>query len=559
MRTADDPAVRLAVEHGLLNPPQLAEALARFERADPGADARPRLGGFLVREGVLDGSRLARLLAEKLRLPLVDLAAVTVMPEAAALLPRADLERARAFPYACDATTLRLAVSDPFDFESLDRLERGAGLRIELAVAPDGDIELAIRRHCGSSPRRAGETAGPAASKRREDTPAGDEDEAPVIRLIESTLREAVGRRASDVHFEPLEKRFRIRYRIDGVLQEAADPPRLLQRPVISRLKLMAGMSIAEKRRPQDGRARFAWEGRALDLRVSSLPTVHGESVVLRLLDPERVRLGLGELGLDPADEAALAGILALHDGLVLVTGPTGSGKTTTLYACLHHLNQADRKIVTVEDPVEYQLAGVNQVPVRAEVGLTFAAALRAILRQAPNIILVGEIRDRETAEIAIQAALTGHLVFSTLHTNDAPGAVTRLLDIGVRPFLVATALRAVVAQRLVRRICPRCHGRAASRPAAPGATVAPGGRMDGCPACARTGYAGRVGIFEFLMVDDDLQRMIYEERRSAELRAHARARGMGTLREDGWRKVRAGLTTRDEVLAATVDDANGV
>ena len=299
---------------------------------------------------------------------------------------------------------------------------------------------------------------------------------------MESIIGQAVARRASDIHLEPLARRFRVRYRIDGVLQPAGDLPRHLQRPVVSRLKIMGNMNIAEKRLPQDGRARFSVSGRTVDLRISCLPAVHGESVVLRLLEPEQdPRSAWTELGLDGADQRSLARLLTLPDGIVLVTGPTGSGKTTTLYACLHHLNKPDRKIITVEDPVEYQLAGINQVPVRADVGMTFAAALRAMLRQAPNIIMVGEIRDRETAEIAINAALTGHLVFSTLHTNDAPGAVTRLFDLGVKPFLVASALRAVVAQRLVRRVCPRCVQPAERDRSQPGGSASRGRNGGGC------------------------------------------------------------------------------
>jgi general secretion pathway protein E/type IV pilus assembly protein PilB len=308
-------------------------------------------------------------------------------------------------------------------------------------------------------------------------------------------------------------------------------------------------------------------EGRLLDLRLSSLPTVHGESIVMRILEPERLRLGLEKLGLDPGDRQSLERLLAWPDGIVLVTGPTGSGKTTTLYACLHQLNRADRKIITVEDPVEYQITGINQVSVRGETGLTFATALRAMLRQAPNIIMVGEIRDRETAGIAINAALTGHLVLSTLHTNDAAGAVTRLIDIGVKPFLVASGLRAVVAQRLVRRVCPECGQPAGltaiERRGWPASLAVVGAsvlrRGAGCLACERAGYRGRVGLFEFLHVDDRIRRLIHEGGSAARLRAEARAAGMATLREDGWRKVRAGLTTIDEVLASTVDDANGL
>ena len=551
MHAAEDPAVQLALAEGLLSPAELAAALLRYESA-ASPDARPGLLAFLVAERALDGEGMARLLTQRLRMPLTDLA-VAPTPDALAALPRALAERHLILPLARNGAALRVAVGDPFDFEALDAVSHAVGLALEAEIAPVADLRRAIARHYGpAEPAPAAvSVAGPAAAA------AGD-DEAPVIRWIEDHLRHAVDRRASDLHFEPLASRFRVRFRIDGVLHEAAAPPRHLERAVVSRLKLMAGMSLAEKRRPQDGRARLAGAGRELDLRVSALPTIHGESVVIRVLDPGRLRLGLGELGLDPDDRCAIDRLLALPDGLVLVTGPTGSGKTTTLYACLQTLNHPDRKIITVEDPVEYQLTGINQVPVRPELGLTFAAALRAMLRQSPNVIMVGEIRDRETAEIAIHAALTGHLVFSTLHTNDAAGAVARLADLGVKPFLAASALRAVVAQRLVRRICPHC-----GRPAAPPPELAPAAGDDfrrggGCPACERTGYRGCLGLFEVLPVDDELQQLIYAGAGAGRLRAHARARGRGTLRADGWRKARAGRTSVEEVLAATVDDANG-
>ena len=356
-----------------------------------------------------------------------------------------------------------------------------------------------------------------------------------------------------------------MRYRIDGVLIEVENPPKRLQLSIISRLKIMANISIAEKRIPQDGRIQIAVGGKQLDLRVSSLPTVHGESIVMRILDKEGLTLGLPELGFFSDDAATFERLISLPDGILLVTGPTGSGKTTTLYGCLHFINKPDRKIITVEDPVEYQLNGINQVPVRQDVGMTFASALRAMLRQAPNIVMVGEIRDLETAEIAINASLTGHMVFSTLHTNDAPGAVTRLIDIGVKPFLVSTSLRAVMAQRLVRKICRHCK-----RPVTPdsrelrslninpaqaaNATFAKG---DGCGQCNSTGYRGRMGIFEILVVNEELQKMIYENAGTVRLRERARSLGMRTMREDGARKVTAGMTTIEEVVSITVGDAS--
>jgi general secretion pathway protein E/type IV pilus assembly protein PilB len=327
----------------------------------------------------------------------------------------------------------------------------------------------------------------------------------------------------------------------------------------------MANISIAEKRIPQDGRIQLSVGGKQLDLRVSSLPTAHGESIVMRILDKEGLTLGLPELGFFSDDAATFEKLITLPDGILLVTGPTGSGKTTTLYGCLHYINKPDRKIITVEDPVEYQLNGINQVPVRADIGMTFSSALRAMLRQAPNIVMVGEIRDLETAEIAINASLTGHMVFSTLHTNDAPSAVTRLIDIGVKPFLVSTSLRATMAQRLVRRICGKCK-----RPYTPDAkelralnitpaqaATATFAKGDGCADCNATGYRGRMGIFEIFVVNEEIQKMIYEHAGSARLREKARALGMRTMREDGMRKVTSGLTTIEEVVSITVGDAN--
>jgi len=387
--------------------------------------------------------------------------------------------------------------------------------------------------------------------------------DAPIIKLVNTIIVEAFKARASDIHLEPMSKTFRVRYRIDGVLHDMKGPPKRLQPSIISRLKIQSNMSIAEKRIPQDGRIQAKVGGKLIDLRVSCLPTNHGESIVMRILDKEGLKLGLPELGFFTDDQQTFERLIALPDGILLVTGPTGSGKTTTLYSCLNYINRPDRKIITVEDPVEYQLAGINQVQVQESIGFTFAAALRSMLRQAPNVIMLGEIRDLETASIAINASLTGHLVFSTLHTNDAPSAVTRLIDIGVKPFLVASSTRAMMAQRLVRKICKKC-----AAPHMPTETELRALAIDphrteganfqkgkGCPECKNTGHRGRFGIFEIFMIEDAARRLIYEKVPSSVLRIKAREMGMRTLREDGSRKVVAGLTTADEVIKNTVGD----
>jgi type IV pilus assembly protein PilB len=527
--------------------------------------------GLCPAEGSRDDRALIEALATEFGMAGVNLAGREISPEVINCLPRSFVIEHGVMPFALEDEVLHVAVADPIAVDIIDSLTYVSGLRIQPALAPIADIQRAIARHYGkgeaavSSP----EFTDPGAGSQETGEHAGGqegqvkEDDAPLIRLVHSLIAEGVRRRASDIHLEPLERRFRVRYRVDGVLQEAEAPPRRLQLAVISRLKIMANISIAEKRVPQDGRIQVTVDGRTLDLRVSSLPTAHGESIVMRVLDQEGLKLGLPELGFLPDDQREFEQLIASPDGIMLVTGPTGSGKTSTLYAALHRLNQADRKIITVEEPVEYQLAGINQVPVNSAIGMTFAAALRAMLRQAPNVVMVGEVRDLETADIALNASLTGHMVFSTLHTNDAPSAVTRLIDIGAKPFLVAAALRAVMAQRLVRRICPAC--KRAHRPSVrelhalgldsarlAGATIAHGA---GCAACHGTGYQGRMGIFELFRVGDGIRAMIYDNVTSARLRARARHDGMRTMREDGVRKVLAGLTTIEEVVSVTVGD----
>jgi len=384
--------------------------------------------------------------------------------------------------------------------------------------------------------------------------------------MVSMLIIEAHRAGASDIHLEPLDKKFRVRFRIDGVLQEMQAPPKRLQSANVSRLKIMTGsMSIAEKRLPQDGRIQVKIKKKPIDLRVSTIPTNHGESVVLRILDKASLMLGLPELGFFSDDQETFERLIQLPDGILLVTGPTGSGKTSTLYACLNYINKPDRKIITVEEPIEYQMTGINQVQVNPEIGMTFPAALRSILRQAPNVIMIGEIRDLETASIATNASLTGHLVFSTLHTNDAPSAIPRLIDIGVQPFLAASSLRAIMAQRLVRRICPDCR-----QPAELGESemralrIEPGQLRDaqvmqgkGCEQCRGTGYKGRMGIFEIFILDDEVRHMINKRSATLSLRQRARELGMRTLREDGVRKVLAGLTSAEEVISITIGDVS--
>jgi type IV pilus assembly protein PilB len=528
--TADDPLLTLAQQRGLLRP---------GDRSPP------------------DLAAVARVVAEEFGMTFVELGDRIIPADVLAALP-ADFVRAhQVVPCGRAGGVLRVAVADPVAADVLDSLPHAAGEPVEAVLATAPDIRRAIVRGYDALAPEQPTVATTGSAE------LATERDAPVIRLVGDLIADAINRRASDIHLEPLERRFRVRYRIDGVLHEAEPPPKRLQLPIISRLKIMANISIAEKRVPQDGRIQVTAGGRALDLRVSSLPTAHGESIVMRILDAESLKLGMPELGFLSDDQAVFERQIVSPDGIMLVTGPTGSGKTTTLYASLQHLNRADRKIITVEEPVEYQITGINQVPVNAGIGMTFAAALRAMLRQAPNVVMVGEIRDVETADIAINASLTGHMVFSTLHTNDAPSAVTRLIDIGAKPFLVAAALRSVMAQRLVRRVCPDCR-----RAYAPSVRelhalgLDPSQRAQaafvhgaGCPACHGTGYRGRMGIFEIFLVHDGIRAMIYDNVTAVRLREQARRDGMRTMREDGIRKVLAGLTTIEEVVSATVGD----
>jgi general secretion pathway protein E/type IV pilus assembly protein PilB len=505
----------------------------------------------------------------------INLADIRLTDDVISSVPRHVAKRYRAVPVARHDHTVVIALADPSDLDVIDALQRTVNADVELRVAVDEDIDAALNKYYGASDDSVGkmiqditegevEVGAPPKKGEAADDGATVEADAPIIKLVNTLIVEAFKARASDIHLEPLTKTFRVRYRIDGVLHEMKSPPKRLQPSIISRLKIQSNMSIAERRIPQDGRIQTQVGGKLIDLRVSCLPTNHGESIVMRILDKEGLKLGLPELGFFTDDQQTFERLIGLPDGILLVTGPTGSGKTTTLYSCLNFINRPDRKIITVEDPVEYLLAGINQVQVSETIGLTFAGALRAMLRQAPNVIMLGEIRDIETASIAINASLTGHLVFSTLHTNDAPGAVTRLIDIGVKPFLVASSTRALMAQRLVRKVCKKCaapyqpsESELAALSLDPGkVSGATFMRGKGCNDCSKTGHRGRFGIFEIFVIDDEARKLIYDRVPASVLRARAREMGMRTLREDGARKVMAGLTTADEVVRATVGDA---
>jgi general secretion pathway protein E/type IV pilus assembly protein PilB len=573
---ADDFVLQLALDKGVLTQAQIDAANEQIAAHTDLTTAPPKVVEILIANRAVQSRQLSKLLADEFGMPFVDLAALRVpSPEAMALVPRAMAVRYNVFPLSKEGGVLQLAISDPLDVDAIDSLGHVLKLTIEPSVAPADEIKHTIERFYGKDASEldamlndfsvGGAEAATVSTVAVDGTSSSEEGDAPIIKLVHQIILEAIQRRASDIHLEPLEKRFRVRYRIDGVLLEIENPPKRLQLSMISRLKIMANISIAEKRIPQDGRIQINMTGKQIDLRVSSLPTAHGESIVMRILDKDGLQLGLPELGFFSDDQAIVERLISLPDGIMLVTGPTGSGKTTTLYSCLHFINTPDRQIITVEDPVEYVLAGINQVPVRHDVGMTFASALRSMLRQAPNIVMVGEIRDLETAEISINASLTGHMVFSTLHTNDAPGAITRLIDIGVKPFLVSSSLRAAVAQRLTRKICKQCK-----KPYTPDAnelrslnitaqqaSTATFMRGEGCQNCNGTGYRGRAGIFEMFVVNEEIQRMIYDNVGTAKLRDKARSLGMRTMREDGVRKVLAGQTSIDEVVSITVGDAS--
>jgi type IV pilus assembly protein PilB len=567
--SADEFVLQLLIDKEIVTSDVIEIARAQLIESSVAGDIDSAVLNHLVQEQGLTQLQIAQVLGDEFNMEVVDLSVVRASKLALELVPVELAKRYKVFPLEADDSEVELAVCDPLDMDAIDSISHVIHRSIICRVATFEDIERAIQQNYGEGAVHEMFADQDADGDGEIDLPSqsdGDvgEEEAPIIRYVHMVISEALKRRASDIHMEPLEKRFRVRYRIDGVLHEVENPPKRLQPAIISRIKLMSDVSIAEKRVPQDGRINIKVGPKTIDLRVSTLPTAFGESIVMRILDKEGLNLGLPQLGFFSDDQAAFERIIGLPDGIFLVTGPTGSGKSTTLYSALNCINQPDRKIITVEDPVEYELSGVNQVQVQRDVGMTFSAALRSMLRQAPNIIMVGEIRDKETAEIAVNASLTGHMVFSTLHTNDAPSAVSRLIDIGIKPFLVAAAVRAVLAQRLVRRNCPNC--KAADEPDGrhlqslgiqmDQSTEATFMRGKGCAKCNSSGFRGRVGIFEMFNVNEELQSMIYEEASLVALRNKAREMGMRSMREDGVRKVIAGVTTPEEVLHATVGDS---
>ena len=546
----------------------LAEAKAQADsenRADDGVE----FFNLLLAQLGLSKDEVVNFLGAELSMPTTDLSTLSLTPEVLSLLPAEHARFYEAIPLGTDGSSIDIVLGNPLDHDTIDNLSHLLGKPLNPSVAYRGDVLDAIHQIYGLDEKEKEKDFFDGLGQgdieiednvRPEDV---SEEDAPIIKFVHSVIKDALEKRASDIHMEPLEKKFRIRFRIDGKLIEQPDPPKRLQPSILSRTKLMANVSLAEKRVPLDGRINVKVGQKVIDLRVSTLPTVHGESIVMRILDKESLSLGLPQLGFFSDDQTTFERVINMPDGIFLVTGPTGSGKSTTLYSALNAINKPDRKIITVEDPVEYEVPGINQVQVRTEVGMTFSAALRAMLRQAPNIVMVGEIRDLETAEIAINASLTGHMVFSTLHTNDAPSAVSRLVDMGVKPFLVSASLRAALAQRLVRAICQNCKGPYEPTSAelavlgiteeqASGATFMKGA---GCGKCGDKGYRGRKGVFEIFEVNQEIEEMIYNNVSIVELRNKAREMGMRSMRNDGFRKVLAGITTLDEVLMVTTEE----
>ena len=523
-----------------------------------------RVDRAIIQLGHLTERQLLEVMAEQLHLPLLDLEQISIEPETLQALPSKTVYRKRLVPISRSNGTLNVATSDAFDLYAFDDIRLMTGLNIQPVLATQDDIDKLIKAHYGLGGDTLDEMVGADGASGGTATEASEDllemaQEASVIKLVNEIILEAVNERASDIHIEPYEHQLSIRYRIDGVLQEAGVPAQMhrFQSAIISRIKILASLNIAERRVPQDGRIKFQVGGRQIDVRVSVIPMLFGEGVVLRLLDRSNVLFTLPELGMDEHTFGLFRGLIDRPHGIILVTGPTGAGKTTTLYAALNAIVGPGIKVLTVEDPVEYHLQGVNQIPVNGQVGMTFERGLRAILRHDPDVVMIGEIRDLETARAATQAALTGHLVLSTLHTNDAASAPMRLIDMGVEPFLISSTLIGSMAQRLVRRNCPKCKVEFEPDRASLPRDFQPGPeeklfRGTGCAYCRNTGFRGRTGLYELMVLNDEIAHRIMARASSPELLAVARQHGLRLLREDGWIKVRRGITTPDEVVMCT-------
>ena len=553
----------ILVEQGRINPEHLLQ-VQRLQQDEPEA----RIGELLLRLGLVTALDIAQTVAARLDLPLMAAADYPKFPVLEEKVSTRFLRETQTLPVAEDETKVVIAMVDPYDAFTIDAFKVLTGREVALRVATRDDFEAAFERLYGSGKSAMGQIVENIESVDVHDF-NGDvqhlkdlASEAPVIRLVGLIIRRALETRASDIHIEPFENRLIVRYRVDGVMHEVESPPRRLSAAVISRVKIMANLDIAERRLPQDGRIKLNMQGKEIDLRVSTVPTMHGESVVMRILDKGGVPLDFASLGFEPDLLARFNEILLRPHGILLVTGPTGSGKTTTLYTALSKLNQPDVKILTVEDPVEYQMEGINQIQVKPQIDLTFANALRSIVRQDPDVIMIGEIRDLETAQIAVQSALTGHLVLSTLHTNDAASTVNRLLDMGVQDYLLTSTLIGIQAQRLLRTLCRACRRAYHALPEVVAETglgrIAEAGRdvtlyePVGCEACAQTGFIGRVAIMEIMAMSDGIRSLVMRHATSGELQKQAAAEGMISMYDNGLRKVLAGTTTLEEVLRVT-------
>lgn len=570
----------LLVRENMITHEQLRKAMEEQKKSGG------RLGTHLTRLGFIGDEELTQFLSKQYGVPAVNLAEFEIDPEVIKLIPREVADKHQVIPINRAGATLIVAMADPSNIFAVDDIKFLTGYNVETVVASEESIRQAIETHYGLAQKKAEEEAAAAEVEENfeellqdfnEDVEVVDEDEeinlndlarasedAPVIKLVNLILMDAIKKKASDIHIEPYEKSFRVRYRIDGELYEVMKPPKKLQNAITSRVKIMAGLDIAERRLPQDGRIKLKLgKGKEMDFRVSVLPCLFGEKTVLRLLDKSNLQLDMTKLGFEPEQLADFQGSIDKPYGMVLVTGPTGSGKTTTLYSALSYLNDPSSNLSTAEDPVEFNLPGINQVNVREDIGLTFAAALRSFLRQDPDIVMVGEIRDFETAEIAVKAALTGHMVLSTLHTNDAPGTINRLLNMGIEPFLVASAVNCILAQRLARRVCQECKEPIEVPPQAlidieadpsdiPNYTLYKG---KGCATCNNTGYKGRIALYEVLVLKDEIREMILNGASTVEIKREAMRLGMKTLRQSALSKLKAGITTIEEVVKNSAPD----